>query len=170
MSKFKRAALEAVVSHLVAMYEKNVLGEKNETFTGWCEDGAVFNCLECRDECIDIMKQLAPHVDALTNAIVGIEEDGGVEPAGMTATELLSWIEEHKRDALSHFEWDEIFTHGNYLTDDVLESMYKDVHTFLQSDISKHTIYRGNTPLECLSSTLEDSVYQLYKMRKKLSE
>ena len=27
MSKFKRAALEAVVSQLVAMYENNVLGE-----------------------------------------------------------------------------------------------------------------------------------------------
>ena len=34
MSKFKRAALEAVVSQLVAMYEKNVHGEKNETFSG----------------------------------------------------------------------------------------------------------------------------------------
>lgn len=171
MSKFKRAALEAVVSHLVAMYENNVLGENgNETFAGWCEDGAVFNCLEYRDECIELMKQLAPHVDALTNAIVGIEEDGGCEPTGMTATELLSWIEEHKRDVLKHFEWDEIFVHGNYLTDEVLESMYQDVHTFLQSDICKNTIYRGNTPLECLSSALDDSMYQLYKLRKKLSE
>ena len=171
MSKFKRAALEAVVSQLVAMYENNVLGENgNETFAGWCEDGAVFNCLECRDECIELMKQLAPHVDALTNAIVGIEENGGCEPAGMTATELLSWIEEHKRDVLKHFEWDEIFVHGNYLTDEVLESMYQDVHTFLHSDICKDTIYQGNTPTECLSSVCDDSMYKLYKLRKKLSE
>ena len=171
MSKFKRAALEAVVSQLVAMYENNVLGENgNETFAGWCEDGAVFNCLEYRDECIELMKQLAPHADALTNAIVGIEENGGVEPAGMTATELLSWIEEHKRDVLKHFEWDEIFVHGKTRSEEELESMYQDVHTFLQSDICKDTIYRGNTPLECLSSTLEDSMYQLYKLRKKLSE
>ena len=171
MSKFKRAALEAVVSQMVAMYENNVLGENgNETFAGWCEDGAVFNCLEYRDECIELMKQLAPHVDALTNAIVGIEEDGGVEPAGMTATELLSWIEEHKRDVLKHFEWDEIFVHGKTRSEEELESMYQDVHTFLQSDICKDTIYRGNTPLECLSSVSEDSMYQLYKLRKKLSE
>ena len=171
MSKFKRAALEAVVSHLVAMYENNVLGENgNETFAGWCEDGAVFNCLEYRDECIELMKQLAPHVDALTNAIVGIEENGGCEPAGMTATELLSWVEEHKRDVLKHFEWDEIFVHGKTRSEEELECMYQDVHAFLQSDICKDTIYQGNTPLECLSSVSEDSTYQLYKLRKKLSE
>lgn len=171
MSKFKRAALAAVVSQLVAMYENNVLGEHgNETFSGWCEDGAVFNCLEYRDECIELMKQLAPHVDALTNAIVGIEEDGGAEPTGMTATELLSWIEEHKRDVLKHFEWDEIFVHGIFLTDEVLESKYQYVHTFLQSDICKDTTYKGNTPLECLSSVFEDSMYQLCLSRKKLSE
>ena len=171
MSKFKRAALAAVVSHLVAMYENNVLGENgNETFAGWCEDGAVFNCLEYRDECIELMKQLAPHVDALTNAIVGIEKDGGVEPVGMTATKLLSWIEEHKRDVLKHFEWDEIFVHGKTRSEEELESMYRDVHAFLQSDICKDTIYQGNTPLECLSSVSEGSAYQLYKLRKKLSE
>ena len=171
MSKFKRAALEAVVSHLVAMYENNVLGENgNETFAGWCEDGAVFNCLEYRDECIELMKQLAPHVDALTNAIVGIEVDGGCEPAGMTATELLSWIEEHKRDVLKHFEWDEIFVHGKTRSEEELESMYRDVHAFLQSDICKDTIYQGNTPTECLSSVCDDSMYKLYKLRKKLSE
>ena len=171
MSKFKRKALEAVVSQLVAMYENNVLLENgNETFAGWCEDGAVFNCLECRDECIELMKQLAPHVDALTNAIVGIEEDGGCEPTGMTATELLSWIEEHKRDVLKHLEWDEIFVHGKTRSEEELESMYRDVHAFLQSDICKDTIYQGNTPTECLSSVSEGSMYQLYKLRKKLSE
>lgn len=171
MSKFKRAALAAVVSHLVAMYENNVLGENgNETFAGWCEDGAVFNCLEYRDECIELMKQLAPHVDALTNAIVGIEKDGGVEPVGMTATKLLSWIEEHKRDVLKHFEWDEIFVHGKTRSEEELESMYRDVHAFLQSDICKDTIYQGNTPTECLSSVFDGSAYQLYKLRKKLSE
>ena len=164
MSKFKRAALEAVVSQLVAMYENNVLkGNGNETFAGWCEDGAVFNCLEYRDECIELMKQLAPHVDALTNAIVGIEENGGVEPTGMTATELLSWVEEHKRDVLKHFEWDEIFVHGNQPTEEELEYMYQYACAFLQNHIGEDTIYNGFTPLECLSNTSLVDEYQTYR-------
>lgn len=167
MSKFKRAALEAVVSHLVAMYENNVLGENgNETFAGWCEDGAVFNCLEYRDECIELMKQLAPHVDALTNAIVGIEENGGVEPAGMTATELLSWVEEHKRDVIKHLEWDEIFVHGNQPTEEELECMYQYACAFLQNHIGEDTIYNGVTPLDCLSNTSLVDEYQTYRLYK----
>lgn len=165
MSKFKRAALEAVVSQLVAMYENNVLkGNGNETFAGWCEDGAVFNCLEYRDECIELMNQLAPHVDTLTNAIVGIEEDGGVEPTGMTATELLSWVEEHKRDVLKHLEWDEIFTNGNHPTDEELECMYQYTCAFLKNHIGEDSTYNGFTPLECLSNTSLVDEYQTYRL------
>ena len=63
----------AVTSEIVSMIENNILnGYGNETFTGWCEDGVVFEntfpnrTKEFYDECVKLMEQVAPLVDNLT--------------------------------------------------------------------------------------------------------
>lgn len=156
MKKHTYTALAAVVGQVINMYNNNVLAENgNETFSGWCEDGAVFDEEENPAECRELMKRLAPLVDGLTNEIIGVEDECREELTGMTATELLTWIENHKEETLDHFRETEYQKHGIYPNEDELEGMYHDAYYYLSDHIDDDTIYHGNTPIECLCETYE---------------
>lgn len=64
---------QAVTEQIISMLNNNIINENgNETFEGWCEDGAVFeNTYEGRDKefyegCEKLMREVAPLVDKLT--------------------------------------------------------------------------------------------------------
>jgi len=53
-----------VASQISAMIDNNIVKDcGNEPFCGWCEDGEVFGW---DDDCIKLMKEVAPLVDKLT--------------------------------------------------------------------------------------------------------
>lgn len=69
----KIAAKKAVSGQIINMLVKNFINEYgNETFEGWCKDGAVFKnaypnaTKEFYEECEKLMKEVAPLVDKLT--------------------------------------------------------------------------------------------------------
>lgn len=72
----RKENLERVVGQITNMFNANEHGWGLESFKGWCEDGDVFadNGLSDEDvaECVEIMNELAQHVDALTDAIYEI--------------------------------------------------------------------------------------------------
>lgn len=64
---------QAVTEQIITMMGNNILNKYgNETFEGWCEDGAVFEntypnaTKEFYDECEKLMRKVAPLVDKLT--------------------------------------------------------------------------------------------------------
>lgn len=74
----KKINLERVVWRMATMFDDDVANIGIESFKGYCYDGEAFACLGLEDEdtneCVEIMEKLAPHVDALTNAIYEISE------------------------------------------------------------------------------------------------
>lgn len=69
----KLCAKSAVSGQIVNMLINNIInGYGNETFEGWCEDGAVFETAyqnatkEFYEECEKLMREVAPLVDKLT--------------------------------------------------------------------------------------------------------
>ena len=69
----KISAKKAISGQIVNMLVNNLINEYgNETFEGWCEDGAVFEnaypnaTKEFYVECVKLMKEVAPLVDKLT--------------------------------------------------------------------------------------------------------
>lgn len=64
----KIAARKAVVEQVIAMLDNNVLADNGfEQFSGWCEDGEVFNDQEpaVRKECIELMNKVSDSVDTI---------------------------------------------------------------------------------------------------------
>ena len=66
-------AKKAVAGQIINMLFNNLIeGNGNETFEGWCEDGAVFETAypnatkEFVEECEKLMREVAPLVDKLT--------------------------------------------------------------------------------------------------------
>ena len=64
---------QAITEQIISMLNNNILNEYgNETFEGWCEDGAVFEntypdaTKEFYEECEKLMREVAPLVDKLT--------------------------------------------------------------------------------------------------------
>ena len=69
MKHIHQVAVREVTNQVVNMLTNNVLEDNGtESFEGWCEDGAVFGHLSqaYREECINLMKEVAPIVDQLT--------------------------------------------------------------------------------------------------------
>lgn len=154
MKKNVQAALVAVVGQIINMYNNNVLaGNGNESFTGWCEDGEVFD--ENQMECRLLMMRLAPHVDALTNAIVEVEEEckGTLE---MTATQLLTYIEENKEETLAHLRKVTEEESGEKISDEDLEGCYRDTYAILQDRMDEDYLYVGETALDCLEDLFDN--------------
>lgn len=154
MKKNMQAALVAVVGQIINMYHNNVLaGNGNETFEGWCEDGEVFD--ENQDECRLVMLRLAPHVNALTNAIVAVENDckGALE---MTATQLLTYIEGHKAETLTHLRKVMEEQSGEEVSDEDLEVYYQNTYAILQDRMDEDYLYVGDTALDCLEDLFSE--------------
>ena len=64
---------KAVVEQIIGMLENNIICDNgNETFEGWCENGAVFEysydneSKEFYAQCEKLMKEVAPIIDRLT--------------------------------------------------------------------------------------------------------
>lgn len=57
---------------------KEEIENLRETFEGWCEDGDIFYYIENekldKEKCIELMKEIAPYVDNLTNKICDMLE------------------------------------------------------------------------------------------------
>lgn len=67
--KFSDEAIKTVVRTICDMYRNNVIEDNgSESFVGWCEDGDVF----FKEEYADVMYELSPFVDRLTEKIESI--------------------------------------------------------------------------------------------------
>lgn len=69
MRHIHQVAVKAVANQVINMLTNNILEDNGtEPFEGWCEDGEVFNGMapEYKEECVALMKEVAPIVDDLT--------------------------------------------------------------------------------------------------------
>lgn len=68
MAHMRQVAVRAVANQLINMLTNNILEDNGtESFEVWCEDGEVFNDHPSyKEECVALMKEVAPIVDQLT--------------------------------------------------------------------------------------------------------
>ena len=68
MKHKRQVAVLKVTEQLIGMLTNNIIEDcGTESFEGWCEDGAVFaDAPLYEEECIALMKEVAPIIDGLT--------------------------------------------------------------------------------------------------------
>lgn len=68
MKHARQVAVKLVAEQIIAMLDNNILNDcGTEPFEGWCENGDVFSEHPTyQEECIKLMKEVAPIVDELT--------------------------------------------------------------------------------------------------------
>ena len=68
MKHSRQVAVRLVAEQIINMLTNNIIEDNGtEGFEGWCEDGDVFcDHPTYQDECIKLMKEVAPIVDNLT--------------------------------------------------------------------------------------------------------
>ena len=65
-----KQSIKNVINEMLNMYHNNVVEDNGlEPFEGWCENGVVFEDNDTREEDIEVMKELAPIIDELTEKI-----------------------------------------------------------------------------------------------------
>lgn len=72
LTAFDRAKQE-IGYQIVSMYNNNLDSFDHESFESWCEDGKVFKNMglpdDVCDECINLMREVAPLIDEVTNLL-----------------------------------------------------------------------------------------------------
>ena len=123
------------------------------TFVKWCKNGKVFKDEKYEKDCIDLMKRVAPLVDALANELHSCF-------GGMTPAELLEWIGCHTDDTIKHL--DKYVCRkkiGIVATKTELQCMYDGVIAYLHRvEKVDSMVLPGNNPLDCVTWAITDMI------------
>lgn len=146
MSRYYNISVILKVATFISTCIANAIVKREcPTFIKWCKNGKVFKDDEYTKDCIDLMKRVAPFVDALTNELRSYF-------GGMTPAELLEWIGSHTDDTIKHL--DKYVCRkkiGISATKTELQRMYDGVITYLHGVEKSHrVVLPGNNPLECV--------------------
>ena len=75
----KNKSIDIVVQSITDMIDTNYSYRTDgiaESFVDWCENGEIFEDMADTQECKQIMQEIAPFVDALTNKLYELYDKG----------------------------------------------------------------------------------------------
>lgn len=72
--EFSNEAKKAVAIQVIALLENSILDENGpQSFSVWCEDGAVFDDEDCAEECKELMELMESRVEAVVFSPMAID-------------------------------------------------------------------------------------------------